>query len=211
MKPREMLLGRVEETVAPAMRHLGFAFSRSRLLLSRRFGYAHQEVVFSLNRWNSENDCSFWTMWSARAPAYRTWHNEMFGHDPPNDTLGGGADWNIPGWSRGPSAHATLTGHLSHDAEVVERLLRDIQSAGIPYIDQVSTWEGAAERLLDGHWGWDRAADFLMIAGKKERARLVLEEGIRRHAGASNDQFAELPGLQLRWARFFGDGARAAT
>jgi hypothetical protein len=207
MKPKEMLLERLEETVVPVMRLLGFSFSRSRLLLSRRVGYARQEISFSLDKWNSENNCAFWTMWAARAPLYRKWHNDTFGEDPPNDALGGVADWNIPGWSRGPSAHATLTGNPSNDAEVAERLLNDIKSAGIPYIDQISTWESAAERLLDGHWTLDRAADFLMIAGRTERARLVLEEGIRRYSDGSHDQFGELPRLRLRRAKFFGDGA----
>ncbi|HEX7968762.1 MAG TPA: hypothetical protein VF502_11120 [Stellaceae bacterium] len=206
MKPKQLLTARLQEHIVPFMGEHGFRFSKSQLRFTRSVGRVRHEIVVCSDRYNSADSCTFWTMWSASTPEYLEWHQGRWNDEKPRgDTLASLADWNIPGWSRAPAdPRCTLT-NTPGDAAVMASLRADIERIGLPFLARVSTWEGAAERLRRERWMYDRAADFLLIAGRREEARATLLEGIHTFEVLGRpDTFQELPRLKRRLARYFG-------
>ena len=203
MKPRELILLRLEEYIIPFMAGQGFRFLKSSLAFKRSTAKVKHEIDVCLDRNNFEDNCSFWTMWSASAPEYLVWHKKEWNDDERalGDTLGSLGDWKIPGW---PSARRTLV-NTDADAGVMTSFRSDIERVGLPFLARISTWEGAAELCRKERWKYDMAADFLLIAGKRESAREVIIEGIHAfEAEGRNDTFGELPKLKRRLQRYFG-------
>ena len=126
-----------------------------------------------------------------------------WGELPENDSLGGAADWNLPGWERGQDRHFHLN-HTESDTHEIERLVKNIKHAGIPFLDRISTWEGAAGQFLKDRILYHRAADFLIIAGDDERAKEILLEGLQNYENLGRvDNIRELPKIKARLARYF--------
>jgi hypothetical protein len=71
MKPKELLITRLQEHIVPFMGTQGFRFSKSQLRFARKVGQVHQRIDLCLDRFNTEDNCAFWTMWSANTPEYR--------------------------------------------------------------------------------------------------------------------------------------------
>jgi hypothetical protein len=202
LKPKDLLVRRLREHAVEPLRERGFKFAASGPHFTRTHGIARQRVDFSLSRWNQADRAEFWTMWEARAPGYLRWHEAEWGTPAPNDGLGGLAEWNIPGWPRG-HAHFELTNSAQDETEMLE-LLRAIDTAGLPFLDAISTWEGAAEHLRTQRSRYDRAADFLIIAELRDRALATLQEGIRSfEVEGRPDHFNELPRIRARLSRYF--------
>jgi hypothetical protein len=203
MKPRDILLTRIDDYLRPPLEALGFRYARSKITFSRKKGIATQEIDFQLDRYNSENNCTFWTHWTTRAPAYTTWYEQHFGQCLGNGHLGGAAEWNVPGWSRAVTEHACLRND-ERDEGVMQQLVDDVKRAGIPWIDSISTWKGAAEQLLKENWHFANAADFFLLAEDEASASATILKGIQLYtSGGRFDQSRELPELQLRLAKFF--------
>ena len=93
------------------------------------------------------------------------------------------------------------------DAAVSGSLRADIEGAGLPWLERISTWEGAAEHFRKQRWRYDKAADFLLIAGRLEEAHAATLEGIHSfEVEGRKDNFEELPRLKRRLARYFSEG-----
>lgn len=185
------------------MEQHGFRYSKSQIKFSRKIHAFTQTVEFSLSKWNAEDDCQFWTMWGVHSSAYSKWYKDEWGEKPVNNALGGCADWNIPGWTRGVSEHFNLR-NAKADSSEIETLTRNVQQAGFPYLERISSWQGAAEDLLASKWMYCKAADFLLIAGEKQRAKEAVLEGIQNSKpGGPNEQFDELADLERRLKRYF--------
>jgi hypothetical protein len=205
MKPRDHLLKNLEPTVIPFFNSRGFRFSRGKLEFNRTVGPIKQTVTIALSKWNKEDDCTFWTMWGSTSKDYAKWYEAQWGAPPANNALGGASDWNIAEWTRGPDKHFQLSGKPEDAAEMSE-FLACVERAGLPYLDRISSWVGAAEELVAQKWMFDRAADFLLIAGEHARAKEVLLEGIRTFTvDLRHDSSNELPLIEQRLQRYFGD------
>jgi hypothetical protein len=203
MKPRDILARRIEQDLRVELEAVGFSWAASRLTFRRRIEGAAQKIAFSLGKWNSDDNCAFWTMWSVSSAEYSRWHRMQFGEKPTNDLLAGLADWNIPGWTFPASKMAHLRNARS-DAAVMQEVSANIFHAGIPFIQSVSTWRGAAERIISERCYYARAVDFLILASDYERARETLALALHRYAsGEQVDQFHELELLRQRQKKFF--------
>ncbi len=146
MKPRDIMLTRIQQFLCAPLAELGFKFTRSKMVFWRIAGIAKQQVEFQLDRYNSEDECTFWTNWRTRWPGYSEWHERHF-NQPESDFLGYFAEWNIPGWSRKFADRACLHNDAADDS-VMQRLLNDFLVVGIPFLESISTLEGAAEQIL---------------------------------------------------------------
>lgn len=205
MKPRDLLLKNLEPRVIPFFNSHGFRFSRGKLEFNRTVGSIKQTVTIALSKWNKEDDCTFWTMWGSTSKDYAKWYEAQWGVPPPNNALGGASDWNIAEWKRGPDKHFQLSGK-PEDADEMSEFLACVERAGLPYLDRISSWVGAAEELVAQKWMFDRAADFLLITGEHARAKEVLLEGIRTFTvDLRHDSSNELPLIEQRIQRYFGD------
>jgi hypothetical protein len=206
MKPKDLFMARLEEHVVAFMAGHSFTFAKSRLRFARKAGQVKQTIEICLDRYNSQDNCTFWTMWSANAPAYLEWHKkEWSGEEALGDTLGSLADWNIPGWSCKPADPRRTLLNTEADAQTMAAFRGDIENVGLPFLERISTWEGAAEQWRKERWMYDRAADFLLLAGRRDEAQSTILEGIRAfESEGRHDTFDELPRLKRRLARYFG-------
>ncbi len=212
MKPKDLLLLRVHEYVVEPLAAHGFRFAASRLHFSRAVRHARQRIEISSNRYNTEDDAEFWTMWSVTSPSYPKWYAETWGEQTSYDVLAGTADWNIPGWARGPAAPRFHLRNTAEDAREMAEFCQSVLGPGLAYLERVSTWEGAAEANLAQRWLFGRAADFLMIVGQRERARAVLLEGLDAfERQGRHDSLNEVPGLRVRLARYFPEAPGPAA
>ena len=176
---RQVVKTELEKIIVPELAACGFRYSPSQLKFSRKVSHVTQIIEVSLNRYNSAEYIDFWTMWGVHSTDYSRWHQQEWGEKPYNNSLGGCADWNIPGWSYPPgSYHFDLSDRRSREA-VMRWFLSDIQDCGLPYLERISTWVGAAEELLNNGWMFGTAAEFFLIAGDQERAREALERGLK--------------------------------
>src|ERR1700716_3899835 len=103
MKPEDLLLLRLREHVVGPFAAHGFRLGASKLYLSRTVGHVKQRIEICSNRYNREDDAEFWTMWSVGSPSYPKWYAEMWGEPTSWELMADSADWNIPGWARGPA------------------------------------------------------------------------------------------------------------
>ena len=132
MKPKELLITRLQEHIVPFMEERGFRFSKSRVHFTRKVGQVCQNIVLCSDRYNTADNCTFWTMWSANAPEYLEWYRKQWSDEKPSgDTLGDLADWNIPGWSRGPAGPRYTLTNTAEDAAVSASFRSDIEDAGL--------------------------------------------------------------------------------
>lgn len=199
------MLKNLEPRVIPFFNSRGFRFSREKFEFNRTVGSIKQIVTIALSKWNKEDDCTFWTMWGSTSKDYAKWYEAQWGVPPANNALGGASDWNVAEWKRGPGKHFQLSGKPEDAAEMSE-FLACVERAGLPYLDRISSWVGAAEELVAQKWMFDRAADFLLIAGEYAGAKEVLLEGIRTFTiDSRHDNFNELPLIEQRLQRYFGD------
>lgn len=206
VKPKDLLLLRVREYVVEPLAARGFRFAASRLHFSRAVGHARQRIEIAANRYNAEDDAEFWTMWSVTSPSYAKWYAETWGERTSYDLLADSADWNILGWARGPAAPRFHLRNTAEDAGEMAEFCQSVLGPGLAYLERVSTWEGAAEARRAQRWLFGRAADFLMIAGQRERARAVLLEGLDTFERQGRpDSLKEVPELRARLARYFPD------
>ena len=121
MKPKELLITRLQEHIVPFMEERGFRFSKSRVHFTRKVGQVCQNIALCSDRYNTADNGTFWTMWSANAPEYLEWYRKQWSDEKPSgDTLGDLADWNIPGWSRGPAGPRYTLTNTAKDAAVSE-------------------------------------------------------------------------------------------
>ena len=206
MNPKELFIARAEEHVVAFMAGHGFTFAKSRLRFARRTGQVQHTIEICLDRNNFPDNCTFWTMWSANAPAYLEWHKKEWSDEKAlGDTLGSLADWNIPGWSCKPADSRRTLLDTEADAQTMALFRADIENVGLPFLKRISTWEGAAEQCRKERWMYYRAADFLLLAGRRDEAHSAILERIRAfEAEGRHDTFDELPRLKRRLARYFG-------
>lgn len=204
MKPRAILLENIAKFIQPHLEALGFKYSPSSITFTRPCGIVKQKIGFSLNRLNSENDCTFWTMWSASSFKYKKWHKDEFGTDPASSLIGGEAEWNLKGWPRGPGDRFSLSNN-SRDESIMSELREAIDNIETPYLNRISSSEGAARQLKKESMSYSKAADLLIISGNLSEAKEVLQDGITTFEEHGEiDQFDEVTKIKIRLERFFG-------
>lgn len=183
MKPRELIINSIEQTLVEPLGKLGFKFSKSTLTFKRKQKEFLQTIRFQLNRHNEEHTCAeFWTSYSVSSKEYSRWYQAAFGTEDSNDHLNTEMDWNIEGMTfpvidNKQELHFQVI-EAAHREQVLNILKENIIHIGIPYLNRLSDWENAAQDLLDKDWFHDKAADFFLIAKNKEKARLALQQGL---------------------------------
>ena len=204
MKPQDLLKFRLEATFVPFMEDQGFRYSQSQIKFTRNLESFVQTVSITLSRYNFEDNCNFSTYWNVHSPAYSKWYRGEWGENPASNILGGGIELNIPGWDRAGGVLGCNLTNTQGDLGEIERLLRNASQSGLPYLRRLSSWQGAAEDLLSRLWKYAQAADFLLIAGEKERAREALILGLRSYeVEGRKDAMGDLPQIKKRLDRYF--------
>lgn len=202
MRPRELFLRGLDAHAVPRLADVGFRLRRSSLTFERSLRHGvRQQVSFQLSRWNADDQCEFWSTWGVHFQDYTAWLQSEWKEVPTLDSIGA-AEWNIPGWSRRADRHFSLT-NAPTDAAEWREFLDDVDDAGLPYLERISSFRGAAEELVRQGWHFDLAADFLLLAGDRESALETAREGIRTfEAEGRADNFGELPRLRARVKRY---------
>jgi hypothetical protein len=204
MKPKELLNNYIENQLVSELQKLGFRYFKGGPKFSRTKGYFELTFNFSLSKWNSEDYCEFWTMWGVTSKEYAKWYKEQWESKPENNAIVGDAEWNVPGWSRDVVNHFTLTNSES-DKAVFDELKYNVLDVAIPYYSKISDWNTAAEYASSKERivFYDKVCDFYLLAGEKEKAKEILELGIREIEERKHDQLMLLPKIQMRLDKYF--------
>ncbi|KAA0543120.1 hypothetical protein FZW96_20995 [Bacillus sp. BGMRC 2118] len=203
MNSKELLLKNMESFLVNDLQQLGFKYSRNVPKFTRRTGYFELNISFSLSKWNTEEYCDFWTMWSVTSNTYSKWYKEQWDTNPANKGIVGVAEWNIPGWSRSASNHFILTNSADDGNQMIE-LKRNIETIGIPFYEAIKDWNTAAEYASKSIIVlYDKVCDFYLLAGEPEKAKEVLEQGIKEIEHRGNDQLMQLPEINKRLQKYF--------
>lgn len=178
MTPKEIVQAAFEADISHALLGKGFSYVPSQFSYKRKQGVFTQIISLTLSHKNTSEDIRFWSAFNVDSPRYNAWRKQN-GMDELQGHLGGCMDWNIPNW-RSDGDHSTSfdfsTPHQREDVlhDWVSRCLR----AGIPYLEELSSWEGLGADLVRWRWHWGRAADYFVIADRPDRAVAALKAGI---------------------------------
>jgi hypothetical protein len=210
IKPKDVIRAAVESAICPALAPLGWTFAPSAIRFSRKVGYVKQTIDFCVNYHATRDFIDFWTSWSVRAPAYEKWHAQQWGQPLGNDVIGGSQDGNIPQWRARKPGHFDLSDPKGRAQEMAEMRALFLE-VGLPFVDAISTWEGAAARILDEKQPhsalFAKAVDCYLIAGRRDLAERGLAHAMRiieSFEGHARDQHDEVyAALQKRRDRYF--------
>jgi hypothetical protein len=203
MKPKELLIKLVEDFFVNELQELGFKYYKSKLKFTRISGEFELNIGFSLSKWNKDDRCEFWTMWSVTSKEYNKWYKEQWGCVPANNAIAGSSEWNIPGWTRNVTNHFVLTNSDNDKNNIIE-LTSNIVNTGIPYYEKIKDWSTAAEYASQREIVlYDKVCDFYLISGQEEKAKEILEQGIKELNQRENDQLMLLPKINKRLEKYF--------
>lgn len=214
--PKEILSDLVAAEIAPTLAPLGFSYSPSAIRFSRKVADARQVIDFSLNQRNDRRSIHFWTVWRAHARGYVKWMDRAWGGPRSNDELGGSSDGNLPGFRPRGGDQFDLSDPAGGIAEM-GRLRASMLAVGLPFLESISTYRGAAGRICEDHdsgrftssFLYPKAVDFYLIAQDCERAERALRRAMERLArleSPAREQHAEvISQLQARQSKYFGD------
>lgn len=209
MKPKDLIRTSIEDTLFEPLTQIGFTFSKSSLTFKKKIGEFIQIIDFQLNRDNQENVfAEFWTSFEVSSKLYSKWYIAEFGENPPNDTLDKAMDWNINSWEF-PIIDGKKELHFQIITEkerpnILNVLKNNILNIGIPYLDNLSNWENAANKLIQDKWFHYKACDFFLIAGNKEKALWALQQGIDYWNKNPTASFPDdKDKIQIRLKKFF--------
>jgi hypothetical protein len=202
MKPKELLTKYIENQLVSELQKLGFRYFKGGPKFTRTEGYFELTFSFSLSKWNSEDYCEFWTIWGVTSKEYEKWYKEQWGSKPENNAIVGDAEWNVPGWSRDVVKHFKITNSESDKAEFDE-LIHNVLNVGIPYYSKISDWNTAAEYASSKERivFYDKVCDFYLLTG--EKAKEILELGIREIEERKQDQLMLLSKIEMRLDKYF--------
>jgi Domain of unknown function (DUF4304) len=203
MKPKELLIKSIEANLLNELKKLGFKYSKNVPRFTRENGDFELYISFSLSKWNDDDYCEFWTMWSITSNRYSKWYKEQWDSKPTNNAIVGKAEWNIPGWTRNSSNHFILT-NTPDDKNQLNELTRNIKTIGIPFFEEIDDWSIAAEYATQSEvLLYDKVCDFYLLAGELEKAKEILEIGIKEIEQRGNDQLMLLPQINKRLDKYF--------
>jgi hypothetical protein len=203
MKPKELLLKCLEDYLVDEMKNLGFKYSKSVPKFTRENGMFELSFSFAISKWSLDDNCEFWTMWGVTSKDYSKWFKEQWGVKPNNNAITGDAEWNIPNWTRDVSNHFHLN-NSNEDIQEMNELICNIKNMGIPYYEKINSWDKAVQSASqDTPTVYSKICDFYLISGQKEKAKDILEQGIRVIQSKGLDQLFQLPEIKKRLERYF--------
>ncbi|WP_260870045.1 hypothetical protein [Bacillus nitratireducens] len=75
---------------------------------------------------------------------------------------------------------------------------------GIPYYSQIDDWNTAADYATRSSIiFYEKVCDFYMMSGKEEKAKEILERGIREIKDRKHDSNMQLPEIRNRLKKYF--------
>ncbi len=167
-----------EADISPALQREGFSYVPSQFAYKRKQGVFTQIISITLSHKNTADDIRFWSAFNVDSPRYNAWRRQR-GIDKFQGHLGDCMGWNIPGW-RSDGGHTPSYDFSipSERADVVRDWLSRCLKVGLPYLTELSSWEGLGSDLVRSRWHWGRAADYFVIADRQDRVVAALEADI---------------------------------
>jgi hypothetical protein len=204
MKPKDLIKQALIDKIEPVLSDLGFTFFKSSLKFVRSQNEFKQEINTHLNRYNAEDiSAEFYFSFSVSSKKYSKWHLLEYGEKPVNDSVASEMYWNLRDWKY-PRPNVAPQGNLEKD---MRELLDDTLSVGLPFIEKYSDWKNAAVRFIELNHFHEKACDFYLIAGNKEKAYWALTKALECWKIFPKRTFfvGEKEAIKLRFAKHFGE------
>ena len=176
MKPADLINNFVEDYLVEELSNLGFSYSKSKIQFIRKLDRIYHRIEFSKSKWNQENiRAEFWTIWIVESDYYSKWHFEKYNVKPQNNLIFTSYDKHIKEWNRDLMGNIGRYNLVCENPELVmEKLKWNFINVGIPILNKYSTWESAANTIVNEDWkkhtpSLIKASDYFIIAGKKDK------------------------------------------
>ncbi len=204
MKPKDLIRQTLAEKIEPVLSEFDFTFFKSSLKFVRKYGDFRQEINTHLDRHNREDfSVEFYFSFTVGSNIYSKWHLSEYGKKVNNDCLASEMYWNLRGWKYTKPDVA----HIKNLEKEMRELLEDTLSVGLPFLEKYSDWENAANRFVKQKWLHEKACDFYLIVGNKEKAYWVLTEALKCWNQYPKRTFfgGEKEAIKLRFSKHFGE------
>jgi hypothetical protein len=204
MKPKDLVRQTLAERIEPILSEFDFTFSKSSLKFVRNKGDFKQEINTHLNRYNAEDvSAEFYFSFAVYSKKYAKWHLLEYGEKIVNECVASEMYWNLRGWKH----PRTDVAHIENLEKDMGELLEDTLSVGLPFLEKFSDWENAANRFVELRQFHEKACDFYLIAGNKEKAHWTLTEALKCWEKYPKRTFfvGEKEAIKLRFSKHFGE------
>jgi len=204
MKPKDLIRQTLTKKIDPVLSDSGFTFSRSSLKFVRNQNEFKQEINTSLSRYNAEDSSAeFYFSFMVSSKIYSQWYFSEYQEKTTDKYIAGEMSWNLRGWKY-PKPDVAHQENIEKD---MRELLDDTLSVGLPFLEKYSDWENAAVRFIELNRFHEKACDFYLIAGKKEKAHRALGKALECWKKFPKRTFfvGEKEAIRLRFAKHFGE------
>ena len=222
MKPSDLLQMCVDRYLLNPMNDLGFTYSKSQRTFKRKVGDFVQVIYLQPRSRNSQDNCRFDLGFHIESREYVKWYESVWGVKPYSATIWATNQWGIPNWPAKPrkvffGLVTKTTGgvpkdiqlrNVPEDADEMNLLLEAIRGPGLKKIEPLNSFESIANDILTRTFHeYGSACDLFMAAGNTEKAKDVIQEGIRQATEANNMQTSQvIQYLKEQQAKYFPTG-----
>lgn len=180
MKPNDLLKKNIEIYLIEDFKALGFKYLKSSDSFKRTKGDFIQEIVFCSDRYNTEDNCEFWTMWSVQSKQYTKWHQLTYGTKPLNNAIWGSADWNIIGWESVVPNRLCLQNN-NNDKDKMLLFKNACLKIGIPTLERFSNHNECAKfNLENAPLDLTKTINLLIMSDQNKLALNTAKEYIKK-------------------------------
>ncbi|MGE4320985.1 MAG: hypothetical protein AB7E61_06025 [Acholeplasmataceae bacterium] len=183
MKPKDILLNAIEESMLKELEDLGFKFYKSSVKFIRVVGDYTQEILFSTNKWNQEGTCEFHTIINVRSRRIRKFVKDITGDYPPHNIIFSIYDWHNKDFSQfsGGWYELTESNYTNQMAKYVEKFIDVL----VPVINFFSDYKRCLDRMVERNH-FDMGIYLAELIGDRTSSKKLIEYVYSRASDKNN-------------------------
>lgn len=176
LKPGDRIYKVIKTYVFPDLEVIGFKMNKSTLTISRSVGDFIQEIDFQKNKWNKGNEVvSFSPSFSVKLKTYEKWHEHKYGTTPVFAIGYERAEY-IQKWTKKHFEDGWYDLAKIDNNEIVKTLKINIIKRGIPYLNALSSLQGAIDFTIgqNRYYKAPMLFDLALMLNDKSQAQKIL-------------------------------------
>jgi hypothetical protein len=176
LKPGDRIYKVIKTYVFPDLEEIGFKMNKSTLTISRHVGDFIQEIDFQKNKWNKGNEVvSFSVSFSVKLKTYEKWHEHKYG-TASVFAIGHERAKNIQKWTKKHFEDGWYDLAKIDNHEIVKTLKINVIKKGIPYLNVLSSLQGAIDFTIgqNRYYKAPMLFDLALMLNDKSQAQKIL-------------------------------------